>query len=144
MGAGLLWFWIWCIIDCAKNEKDDQNKLIWLLALILFTFLGALLYFFIGRPERLKEIDTSLPLNKKAIISLALGCCGFWILGIGIFTNIIGIVLGHMARREISQGNSRGNAIALAGLIISYLPYAVFLLIFIIGLPLVMIFGEKV
>lgn len=142
-GAGFIWVWIWCIIDCCKNENNSQNKLIWLLTLFLLTLMGALLYFFIRRPERLKEVDDSLSVNKKAIISLIIGGFGFWILGIGLFTNLIGIVLGHMARKEIKQGISRGNAVALSGLIISYLPYVLLLLIIIIGLPLLMVFGEK-
>ena len=143
-GIGCLWFWIWCIIDCCKRENDDQNKLVWLLTLYLFTFLGAFLYFFFRRPERLKEKeDYSLPVNKKAITSLIIGICGFWIFGIGIITNIIGIVLGHIARREIRKGKCRGNSFALAGLFICYLPYVLILLIFVIGLPLAIIFGEK-
>lgn len=46
-------FWIWMLVDCARNETDEGNtRVVWTL-IILFTHgLGALLYFLIRRPER--------------------------------------------------------------------------------------------
>ena len=130
-GIGCLCFWIWTIIDCAKKENDDQNKLIWLLIIVLLSVIGSCLYFFVRRSEQLKDYDKNLAINRKAITSLILGCCGFWFLGFAILLNPISIILGHISRREIKQGNSRGADIALAGLIMGYLPF-IFLLLFII------------
>jgi hypothetical protein len=46
-------FWIWMIVDCATNEPSEGNdKLIWLLVIILVHLLGAILYYFIRRPQR--------------------------------------------------------------------------------------------
>lgn len=46
-------FWIWMIIDCATNEPDKGNdKIVWLLLIILLPFIGSLLYFFVRRPQR--------------------------------------------------------------------------------------------
>jgi Phospholipase_D-nuclease N-terminal len=49
-------FWIWAIIDCASNEPAGGNdKLIWLLVVILVHFVGALIYYFVRRPERIRR-----------------------------------------------------------------------------------------
>ncbi|WP_298867809.1 PLDc N-terminal domain-containing protein [uncultured Gimesia sp.] len=48
-------FWVWMLIDCLKNEPSTGNdKIIWALVM-LFTGIGALLYYFIRRPERIKQ-----------------------------------------------------------------------------------------
>ncbi|MBV9259526.1 MAG: PLDc_N domain-containing protein [Ktedonobacteraceae bacterium] len=48
-------FWIWMIVDCATNEPRNTNdKIIWLLVIIFVHFVGALLYYLIRRPERIK------------------------------------------------------------------------------------------
>ncbi|MBL8888793.1 MAG: PLDc N-terminal domain-containing protein [Planctomycetaceae bacterium] len=46
-------FWIWMIVDCATNEPNEGNdKIVWLLLIILLPFIGSLLYFFVRRPQR--------------------------------------------------------------------------------------------
>lgn len=46
-------FWVWILIDCLMNEASHGNdKLIWAIVIILMPLLGALLYFFIRRPQR--------------------------------------------------------------------------------------------
>lgn len=63
--AGIVWlfglmisllatgFWIWVIVDCAVNEPAEGNdKIVWLLLIILLPFLGSLLYIVIRRPSR--------------------------------------------------------------------------------------------
>lgn len=48
-------FWIWMIIDCATREPSETNdKLIWLLVIIFTHFIGALIYFLVRRPERIR------------------------------------------------------------------------------------------
>jgi hypothetical protein len=48
-------FWIWMIIDCATHEpQNTNNKITWLLVIIFVHFIGALLYYFIRRPERIR------------------------------------------------------------------------------------------
>ncbi|HLI70119.1 MAG TPA: PLDc N-terminal domain-containing protein [Ktedonobacteraceae bacterium] len=50
-------FWIWMIYECATKEPaNDNNKIVWLLIIILTNIIGALLYFFIRRPERIRTV----------------------------------------------------------------------------------------
>lgn len=47
-------FWLWMLIDCLTNEPSEGNdKLVWVLVIFFGNFLGAILYFFIRRKERL-------------------------------------------------------------------------------------------
>ena len=46
-------FWIWMVVDAAQNRGLDQNeKIVWIVAVALLHFLGALIYFFAARPKR--------------------------------------------------------------------------------------------
>jgi Phospholipase_D-nuclease N-terminal len=48
-------FWIWMIIDCATKEPAQGNdKVVWLLVILLTQFIGALIYVFVRRPTRRK------------------------------------------------------------------------------------------
>lgn len=47
-------FWIWAILDCARYESpDDNDKIVWILIILLLHWLGALLYTLVRRPERI-------------------------------------------------------------------------------------------
>ncbi len=57
-GVGLLafGFWIWALVDCLTKEPSKGNdKIIWFLVIVLLSWLGALIYFFVRRPQRIKE-----------------------------------------------------------------------------------------
>lgn len=41
------------LIDIVRNEFSGNNKIVWLLVVLLGNFLGALLYFIIGRKQKL-------------------------------------------------------------------------------------------
>ena len=57
LGIASVVFWIWMLIDCAKYEPSAGNdKLIWILVIIFLHVLGALLYYFIRRPERIATV----------------------------------------------------------------------------------------
>lgn len=57
----LIGFWIWMIIDCVTKESSQGNdKIVWLLILLFTNWIGALIYFFVRRPQRLKS-ETCLP-----------------------------------------------------------------------------------
>jgi len=46
-------FWIWMLVDAAQNRGLGQDeKIIWIVVVALLHFLGALIYFFFGRPKR--------------------------------------------------------------------------------------------
>ncbi len=48
-------FWLWMLVDCALHEPSKGNdKIVWILVIILVQFIGALLYFVFRRPKRKK------------------------------------------------------------------------------------------
>jgi len=54
---GLVAFWIWAIIDVVKNEPSEGNdKIVWLLIVILLGWVGALIYLLARRPKRVREL----------------------------------------------------------------------------------------
>ncbi len=49
-------FWIWMLIDCITKEPSTNNeKIVWILVIVLLHFLGALLYLLVRRPQRIRE-----------------------------------------------------------------------------------------
>jgi hypothetical protein len=53
IGLLIFAFWIWMIIDAIQNKGlTDGEKIGWVLAVVFLHIIGALLYFFIGRPKR--------------------------------------------------------------------------------------------
>ena len=49
--------WIWMLVDVLQKEVDEQNtKLIWVLVIVLTGWIGALIYLFVRRPERVKTL----------------------------------------------------------------------------------------
>ncbi len=55
-GAGTI-LWIWMILDCATKEKSEGNdKLIWILVIVLTHWVGALIYLLVRRPKRIQEL----------------------------------------------------------------------------------------
>lgn len=50
-------FWLWMLIDCATNEPAEGNdKIIWILILIFTHLVGALIYCFVRRPQRRRDV----------------------------------------------------------------------------------------
>ncbi len=48
-------FWVWVLVDCVMKEPSEGNdKIVWTLLIIFTPILGALLYYFFRRPERIK------------------------------------------------------------------------------------------
>ena len=55
-------FWVWMLVDCLKNEGLVGNeKIIWVLVIIFTHFLGAVIYFFVGRPKRAPAAPPFIP-----------------------------------------------------------------------------------
>ncbi|MDA0177380.1 PLDc N-terminal domain-containing protein [Mesoflavibacter profundi] len=46
--------WIYCLIDILKNKFAQNDKLIWILLVLLIPFIGSLLYLLIGKNKKLK------------------------------------------------------------------------------------------
>ena len=49
-------FWIWMLVDCAKNEpRKGNDRIVWILIITITHLVGALIYYFARRPERIRE-----------------------------------------------------------------------------------------
>ncbi|MBI2398426.1 MAG: PLDc_N domain-containing protein [Xanthomonadales bacterium] len=49
-------FWVWALIDCIRREPDTGNdRIIWVLVILLLHFLGALVYVLARRPQRIRQ-----------------------------------------------------------------------------------------
>lgn len=45
-------FWIWMLIHAVTNKGlGDGEKIAWVLVILFTHFIGALIYFYIGRPK---------------------------------------------------------------------------------------------
>jgi hypothetical protein len=50
-------FWIWMLIEAATKERaESQDRIIWVLVVLIGGFFGALVYFFARRPKRIAEL----------------------------------------------------------------------------------------
>ena len=46
-------FWVWMLIDCATNEPSTGNdKIMWVLIILFTHMVGAIIYYFVRRPQR--------------------------------------------------------------------------------------------
>ena len=47
--------WIWSLVDIARNEfRADTQKIFWVILVALTHFIGALIYPFVGRAQRVR------------------------------------------------------------------------------------------
>jgi len=47
-------FWIWMLIDCIQNGRlQSTEKIVWVLVILFLHLLGALIYYFVGREQRI-------------------------------------------------------------------------------------------
>ena len=54
-------FWIWMIIDCARRSfRHDIEKIVWIVVIVLATWVGALVYFLV-----IKKINPSGLIRKR-------------------------------------------------------------------------------
>jgi O-antigen/teichoic acid export membrane protein len=50
-------YWLWMLVDCITKESNEGNtKIAWLLIILFTHLLGALIYYLVRRPQRLKEL----------------------------------------------------------------------------------------
>lgn len=56
LSLAALGFWLWMLIDCATRELDTGNeKITWIIIIALTSWIGALVYYFVRRPERIRQ-----------------------------------------------------------------------------------------
>jgi hypothetical protein len=52
VGVAAFAFWIWMLIHAITNKGlTDGEKIAWVLVVLFLHVLGALIYFFVGRPK---------------------------------------------------------------------------------------------
>ncbi len=50
-------FWIKMIVECATREPSEGNdKVVWTIIIVFTHVVGALIYYFVRRPERMAEV----------------------------------------------------------------------------------------
>lgn len=58
VGVLVFAFWIWMIVDCARRKfRNDLEKIIWILAIVFATWVGALVYFLVVRVSNPKGLS---------------------------------------------------------------------------------------
>ncbi|MBT3378207.1 MAG: PLDc_N domain-containing protein [Lentisphaerae bacterium] len=56
LAIGAMILWVWMLVDCATKEPDEgNNKLVWILIIVLTHWIGALIYLLVRRPQRMQE-----------------------------------------------------------------------------------------
>lgn len=51
--VAVIFFWLWALIDILKSDFKDYNKIVWLLSVLLVPVLGFILYFLIGKKQKI-------------------------------------------------------------------------------------------
>jgi len=46
-------FWIIQLVDCIKSNFSGYNKIVWILVLIFLGPLGAIIYYFFGKDQKI-------------------------------------------------------------------------------------------
>jgi len=56
ISMALFGFWVLMLVDCLKNEPSEGNdKIVWLLVIILLNWVGALIYLLVRRKDRINQ-----------------------------------------------------------------------------------------
>ena len=59
-------FWVWMLVDCIKSDLEISDKLIWVLIIAFFNFIGALLYLiFVKLNKNYKGFGVKMQTSKK-------------------------------------------------------------------------------
>jgi hypothetical protein len=54
IGLLCLILWVWALVDIINGRfREDSTRIIWILLVIFVPFLGTLLYFLIGREQKI-------------------------------------------------------------------------------------------
>jgi hypothetical protein len=49
-------FWIWMIVECATKEPSQGNdNIVWIVIIVFANWIGALIYYFVRRPQRIAQ-----------------------------------------------------------------------------------------
>jgi phage shock protein PspC (stress-responsive transcriptional regulator) len=115
-------FWIWAIIHCITSDLNPAEKALWIIVIVLLSFIGALLYLIFSKAGGKRMPKTKLR-GKKLIRSaknrMIAGVCGgigeylgvdptairlLWVL-ISFFTGILAGVIAYLVAWAIIPEN---------------------------------------
>ncbi|PTY03428.1 hypothetical protein DB346_05975 [Verrucomicrobia bacterium LW23] len=55
-GCATFGVWVWSLVDIIRNEPSGGNdKIIWIVVVVLLGCLGSAIYYFVRRPERIRQ-----------------------------------------------------------------------------------------
>ena len=54
-GFFLAFLWLIALVDILRSDFEGNDKIVWVLVVILFPFLGSILYFVIGRSRKIRR-----------------------------------------------------------------------------------------
>jgi hypothetical protein len=77
--------------------------------------------------------------NTLAIVSLVMSILGFFILP--LIGSVVGIITGHIAKKQIDQTGEGGSGMAIAGLVVGYAGAAIMVLVFVFVFVGPLLFG---
>jgi len=109
----LLAFWIWTLVDCITSKKQTTDKLIWVIIIFFFSFIGALLYWLFGRRKQTFTIKGKHLYRSKKNRIIA-GVCG----GLGEYFNINPVIIRLLWLLFVFYGGSGILAYIIAWIII--------------------------
>ena len=59
LGITGMTFWIWMIVECATKEPSQGNdKIVWIVIIVFANWIGALIYYFVRRPQRIARFGS--------------------------------------------------------------------------------------
>lgn len=108
--------WIWCIVDIIRSEFFGNNKVIWLLIVIFVPVLGVILYYLIGRGQKLSSspsISNDAPTQpakvstKKIVLAVVLG---FLLLGGGTIGIVAAIAVPQFTEYRMKGYNASASS----------------------------------
>lgn len=54
IGIAIFAIWVWSLIDVIRgNFRGENDKLIWILVIVLGGIIGSVIYFFVGRKNKI-------------------------------------------------------------------------------------------
>ncbi|TGU71425.1 zinc-ribbon domain-containing protein [Geomonas terrae] len=61
--------WVVALVDIIRSEFSGNNKIIWILVVVLLPLLGAILYFFVGRKQKVTSAFDSVTASGRRFCS---------------------------------------------------------------------------
>ncbi|PIN94139.1 hypothetical protein COU54_00210 [Candidatus Pacearchaeota archaeon CG10_big_fil_rev_8_21_14_0_10_31_24] len=59
-------FWVWMIVDCAQRKfNSDGERIAWILVVILASWIGSLIYYFVIKMNDKKGISSASSKGKS-------------------------------------------------------------------------------